>query len=345
MSKMTAKSTFGSRSWREAEFYLSNFTNDEISWMNEISRCNIKEQPIIKIDELMRECLVNKEREGRLEGVIFLDGVSLFIKKAKDTFETKYQLIDESFQWLKKEKRACAFCFNLLNSEGLSYFSNVITDELNSHEPFLHRKGTIERSFYTHSIKNLNRIINIPLNNLMENVSIHDHESRFDLIVTSFKYCEVDLEGQLQIMKFLSNSWADTLENENTVKLYKWFDNNDLQVEWLFQYLRKQIYSFALPWKTINNEELYIALQAYFDYQFLVDPLKTESLFLKIRPAWNQRKHQNKNEGTKSRGISMTERTNKRLDWLASHNDKKINVLIKELIDKEFTLTGGPSKL
>ncbi|MCE2573917.1 hypothetical protein [Motilimonas eburnea] len=95
----------------------------------------------------------------------------------------------------------------------------------------------------------------------------------------------------------------------------------------------------------MSDSEKYLAIQSYFDYQFLFHPTETQLLFLKLRPAWNQREFQSKNNGIKSRGISMSERTTKRLNWLAKSKDQKINTTIKELIDQEFEFLGGPSKL
>lgn len=338
-----------SHSWREALFYaikldkmFSMSTYDivknakDLADADEALNYEIRRLPADKIQSMLS-----------IKPNLF-DGIApSLIEQLRQNFDDA-QLPDDAFEWIEKDLRICAFCYHFLVKKSGEIDEYNINDKdkkplriRDTRSPLVltNRYVTIEQFL------NANDCFRVPYIRSI-NVTTDNHIQRLSGIKTAFRHSEVDSIGQHEILRLLSEAWKMVFNDQRSMDFKKWFDAKDTtQIEWLNSYMKKKFTHFHLPWEPASDEEIYFALQADFDYQFLINPTLTEALFSKARLAWNQRKFQNKNCGTKSRAISMSERTNKRLDWLAKHQDKKINATIKALIDSEFEHLGGPSKL
>ncbi|WP_028866963.1 hypothetical protein [Psychromonas arctica] len=333
-----------SKSWREAVFYANNLremfginSNSLINQAKDLTGADsFLHQDISDFTpERIRKCLagtIQKPDDNDLKAVL--------ISLLKKSFHEKEQLTNDAFEWIKNDRRICAFCYHFLKENSpYSRAKEEDYDPKGNREPLQNQE---ERGGLNSILngKNAMRLFDIRPRNKMPN----SHQERLEIIKCAFWEGEVSMSGQQYIMSLLSEAWVKSFKEKTNIKLFRWLDGNDKQkVEWLHNYMEKQIKRLRLPWEAINDEERYFALQADFDYQFLKNPVGTESLFLKARLAWNQMTARNKENGPKSRGISMSKRTSERLDWLANNKDQKINSLIKDLIDNEFERLRGPS--
>lgn len=258
------------------------------------------------------------------------------------TFNEQEQLKSDDFKWIKNNPRICAFCYCFLKRHTLYRPREEDNKNLKWNRYAL--ESEVKRTDLRALLERKNSIILFEIHS--RTLKPNSHKDRFKIIKSAFLNSEIRLNRQQYIMNLLSEAWTTSLEEETNKKFSKWLNAKDHQkVIWLCDYVKKQDDMFYLPWDPINDEERFLALQVEFDYEFLRAPKENKYLFMQARLAWNQMTARNKKNGPKSRGISMNERTSKRLDWLVTHKDEKINAVIKELIDKEFELSGGPSKL
>lgn len=335
-----------SRSWREAVFYAYQLKDmfdidsrrlinsaDDLRQADDFLRRYISS---FSAESIRKALAITSQRSA---GDDLKAGLISFLQK---TFDEKEQLNNDDFKWIKDDPRICAFCYYFLKRSSLRAPREEDSDDLKWERYALESEA--ERKDL---IAILNRENSLTLYGIHTRVTKpHSHKDRFKIIKAAFASGEIDLPGQQYIMGLLSDAWTKSLNEETNKKFSKWINGKDSQkVIWLCDYVKKQSTMFYLPWDPVNDEERYLALQAEFDYEFLLQPVKYESLFIKARLAWNQVTARNKKNGPKSRGISMSERTSKRLDWLVTQKDEKINAVIKELIDKEFELLNGPERL
>jgi len=342
-----------SKSWREAYFYTNrlsdlflSYPKGEIHDINNLSKVDLEMKHFIDYlsDEEIGEALQVPQSSNAFDTL-----KPELITRLREDFDREDQLPNEAFDWLKKNHRACAFSYHFFK---INTAHKSTTQNLDNRKNLNNLKQNRQALVREQNGLNLSAMLNERA--LMRLFNIHDsaslpnsHKQRFEIIKQAFETGEVSIDGQQYLMRLLSEAWSTTLKNKSNVQFSRWLVSKDsYQVEWLSNYVEQQCDKYYFPWETIGEEESHKALQAYFDYQFLLSPKDTENLFTyKIRPAWNQRKHQNKPNGTKSRGVSMTQRTRDRLDWLVKEKDIKINAVIKDLIDQEFEALGGPSKL
>lgn len=322
-------------SWREALFIASEL--NDLFYMNIYD--DVKESrsiehatddiynaiEVIKLDDISSKTNI---KVNKFDGV-----ASSIIKYLKNEFTDKQQLPKDEFEWIKNDPKTCAFInhFLYINSgEIYDYKSDSIRIK-DTQLPLVYSKYPLS----LHRFLNSRDRIRLPYIRKRQAL-FGNHLERFNAIVTAFKYSEINLDGQIYILKLLKEAVAEIFSNKENATFKNWLNFEDeKQIDWLVSYLKKQD-SLRMPWKPINIKEKYLAVIADFDYQFLINPKQTGLIFNKVRQAWNQRKFQNKTDGTKSRSISMTKRTRERLDSLAKEKDIKINAVIKELIDKEY---------
>ncbi len=344
--RLKMKDYLVSKSWREAVFYAY-----QLKYMFDIDSKSLidKAYDLREADDFLHQEIsrfrpeeIKKALRNSHSNLYDNDFKSELFSSLKKSFDEEEQLTNDNFEWIKNDNRICAFCYYFLKTHTLHRRDKDGNDDLKRDRYALQSQE---------KRKNLNSILD--RNNSIRLFEIHDrklehnsHKERLKIIKSAFLYGEIELEGQQYIMSLLLEAWTKSLKEETNIKLYKWLNGkNNQQVTWLCDYIKKQDSMFYLPWDPINEEERYIALQAELDYVFIKNPRENKYLFIQARLAWNQMTARNKKNGPKSRGISMSERTSKRLNWLTAHKDEKINAVIKELIDNEFEFLGGPSKL
>ncbi|WP_028867882.1 hypothetical protein [Psychromonas arctica] len=335
-----------SRSWREAVFYAYQLKN-----MFDIDSKELISSAVdlIQADDFLRRDISSFSPESIKKALASASHKSAgndlkaeLISFLQKTFNEKEQLKNDDFKWIKDDSRICAFCYYFLKTSSLHTPRKEDSEVLKWKRYAL--KTETERKDLKAILKRENSLNLFEIHTRV--IMPHSHNDRFKIIESTFLYGEIDLSGQQYIMNLLKEAWTTSLQEETNKKFSKWLNGKDnKKVEWLCEYQKKQDNMFYLPWEPINDEERYLALQAEFDYEFLQDPKERKYLFMQARLAWNQVTARSKKNGPKSRGISMLDRTSKRLDWLAEHKGEKINAVIKELIDKEFEQLNGPEKL
>lgn len=333
-----------SKSWREAIFYAYSlkdmFDVDSSSLIRTAEDLKQADYFLLRdissfSTESIRKSLVNvsqklAENDLKAELISFL----------QKSFNEKEQLNNDAFEWIKNDKRICSFCYYFLIKNSRHGPKEEGVDLKSNRNALEQRPG---RSVLNSLLDRQNSIRLFKIHDRA--VVVNSHKDRFKIIKFAFLNSEIALDEQQYIMSILSEAWVKSLHEVTNIKFSKWLNGkNHQKVTWFCDYIKKQESMFYLPWEPINDEELYLALQAEFDYSFLSVPKENKYLFTQARLAWNQVTARNKKNGSKSRGISMSGRTSKRLDWLAAHKDEKINVVIKKLIDKEFESLDGPEK-
>jgi hypothetical protein len=265
----------------------------------------------------------------------------------KSKFSDEQQLPDSAYQWMEDNLKACAFCYQFLYLTSYRYGDEITDYEGEVLDPKYSRQPLMKTNTFPRLPDFLEkgdriRIPSITKRQLTPN-TISD---LINCIKAAFKESEVDVAGQEYILTLVAEAWKETSTINECSSFNKWFDiNMPEQISWLKEYHAKKKPHIRLSWDSVNEQDYFYILHAEFYYHSLMNKTSA-TLFLKeVRNGWSQRKFQNKNKGTKSRSISMSERTNKRLDWLVKNKDQKINVVIKELIDQEFQFLGGPSNL
>ncbi|RJG50577.1 hypothetical protein [Motilimonas pumila] len=335
-----------SRSWREAVFYayqLKDMFDIDSKYL--IDRADSLE----KADDFLLQDITSFSTESIQKALASMgqkttgnDLKAELISFLQKTFNEKEQLNNDDFKWIKDDPRICAFCYYFLKRHTLHSPREEDIENLKRDRYALKTKA--ERKDLRAILKRKN---SLKLFEIHTRITMpHSHKDRFKIIQSAFLCGEIELSGQQYIMNLLKEAWTKSLQEETNKKFSKWLNGKDNnKVEWLCDYAKKQDRMFYLLWDPINDEEHYLALKAEFDYAFLQQPEKYESLFIKARLAWNQMTARNKKDGPKSRGISMSKLTSKRLDWLVAHKNEKITTVIKELIDKEFEQLKGPKDL
>ncbi|MFI3246556.1 MAG: hypothetical protein R3Y10_08755 [Ferrimonas sp.] len=337
--------SLASRSWREAIFYayqlkdMFNIDSDELISSADDSR---------QADDFLRREISSFSTESIQKALTSMGQKSTgddlkadLISFLQKTFNEQ-QLNSDDFKWIKNEPRICAFCYYFIKRHTLHSPREEDIENLKRDRYALQHQA--DRNVLNDILDRKNSMRLFKSNT--RGIEPNSHRDRFQIVKSAFLYSEIELSGQQYIMSLLSEAWTKSLKEETNKKFSKWLNGKDhKKVEWLCDYVKKQDKYFYLPWDPTTNEERYLALQAEFDYEFLEDPGECKCLFIQARLAWNQVTARNKTNGPKSRGISMIERTSKRLDWLAEHKGEKINAVIKGLIDKEFEQLNGPEKL
>ncbi|PMG67311.1 MULTISPECIES: hypothetical protein [Vibrio] len=335
-----------SRSWREAVFYA-----DILREMFNLDSTHLIKQAdtLEKADVFLLHGISSNSTEIIQKALASMGQKSTgddlkaeLISFLQKTFNDKGQLKNDDFKWIKDDPRICAFCYYFLKRSSLHAPREEDNEGFKWERYAL--KSEAERKDLRAILTRENSLKLFRIHTRL--ITPHSHKDRFEIIESAFHCGEIELSGQQYIMNLLKEAWTTSLQEETNKKFSKWLNGKDhKKVEWFCDYIAKQDNMFYLPWKPGDDEEHYLALKAEFDYVFLEDPKESKYLFMQARLAWNQMTARNKKNGPKSRGISMIERTSKRLDWLAEHKGEKINAVIKELIDKEFEQLNGPEKL
>ncbi|WP_439147276.1 hypothetical protein, partial [Vibrio sp.] len=318
-----------SRSWREAVFYayqLKDMFDIDSKYL--IDRADSLE----KADDFLLQDITSFSAESISKALASASHKSAgddlkaeLISFLQKTFNEQEQLNNDDFKWIKGDPRICSFCYYFLKRSSLHAPREEDNEGLKWERYAL--KTKVERKDLRAILegKNSLRLFEIYTRVMMP----HSHKDRFEIIESAFHCGEIELSGQQYIMNLLKEAWTTSLQEETNKKFSKWLNGKDhKKVEWFCDYIAKQDNMFYLPWKPGDDEEHYLALKAEFDYVFLEDPKESKYLFMQARLAWNQMTARNKKNGPKSRGISMIERTSKRLDWLAEHKGEKINAVI-----------------
>ncbi|HHF3141668.1 hypothetical protein [Vibrio sp. 779(2023)] len=265
----------------------------------------------------------------------------------KSKFSEEHQLPNDAYQWLEDNLKACAFCYQFLYLRSCRSDDKIIDDAGKALNPKYLRQPLIKTTTFPRLpsfLRNRDRI-RIPLIRHRK-LTPNTISELIDCIKTSFKESEIDIAGQEYILALVADAWKEASTKNECSSFSKWF-NIDIpeQTSWFKEYYAKKYPNIQLSWNSVNEQDYFYILYAEFCYLCLIDLTFAKLLLKEARNSWNQRNFQSKNKGTRSRSISMSERTNKRLDWLVNNKDKKINAFIKELIDLEFEHLGGPSKL
>jgi hypothetical protein len=256
----------------------------------------------------------------------------------KSKFSEDHQLSDDDYQWMEDNPKSCAFCYQFLYLNSCRYddkitdIEGIVLDPKHSRQPLI-KTNTFPR--LPDFLENRDRI-RIP-SIIKRQLTPNTISDLIKCIKTAFKESEVDLAGQKYILTLVADAWKEALKTDECSSFSKWFDiDTPEQTSWFKEYHAKKYPNIQLSWDSVNEQDYFYILYAEYCYLCLIDLTFAKLLLKEARNGWSQRKFQSKNKGTRSRSISMSDRTNKRLDLLAKKKDQKINALIKELIDREY---------
>ncbi len=265
----------------------------------------------------------------------------------KSKFSNEEQLPDSAYQWMEDNPKACAFCYQFLYKT--STLSEI--DVWGEGRKRLNPKYTRQPLCHTNKYPTLHQFLKY--NDSIRTTKIRSRvqapktiNDLSECIKSSLRCSEIDVFGQQYIVDLLAEAWTYSSQEKHCVKFDRWLEkNNKKKILWFKEYAFKRFPNYPLSWFPTNDQDYYYVFHANFHFLSLIRPSDAILFFKDARSSWNQFNFRNKSIGSKSRSISMSERTNKRLDWLAKNKDQKINAVIKELIDLEFEHLGGPSKL
>ncbi|TKG17717.1 hypothetical protein [Vibrio lentus] len=334
-------------SWREGFFYASELDvllgldcSEELNRTRSLREAEDYLSGILfNIPSAEAKKIVNKlgKKTNRFDDTYPL------VTHLKSKFSDEHQLPNSAYQWMEDNLKACAFCYQFLYQNSSRNDDKIKDNEGRLLDPRFLRQPLIDIDTYpklNSFLKNRDRIrIPVIRHRKLTPNTISD---LVNCIKTSFEESDIDVTGQKYILDLVADAWKEASKINECSSFNKWFDINMTdQISWLKEYHEKKFSHIRLSWYSVNEQDFFYILHAEFYHLGLID-LTSAKLFLKeARNGWSQRKFHSKNKGTRSRGISMSERTNQRLDWLAKNKDNKINAVIKELIDREYENMGG----
>ncbi|WP_131825489.1 hypothetical protein [Salinivibrio kushneri] len=150
-------------------------------------------------------------------------------------------------------------------------------------------------------------------------------------IENSFIFSEMSNTEVEDVNKLLVEEW---LEIESDKRIVKWITDNEIQIEWAWDYLTYQHFFRDRLLRFLAKSDKKQALITGFD--LLSENLdKKDLLILNMKRAWSQKKFRDKKSGKKPYSISLTETAKGMLDELADRKGMRINELVETLIREE----------
>lgn len=141
--------------------------------------------------------------------------------------------------------------------------------------------------------------------------------------------------NNIEKLHFLDQLKSSYYSNSYDEELYTWLNKKDeKQCTWAFDYLRKNQtpHGFIQPKST--SEQYYLIVSSL---ELLFPHPDTKKLCLiKMKKAWSQKKHRDKQVGKKAYNIVMGVDVKEKLDRLAKHHNRNINETLEQLVAQEF---------
>jgi hypothetical protein len=153
-----------------------------------------------------------------------------------------------------------------------------------------------------------------------------------EAIILRFDLSSVTLDEKLKRLRWIVEEWNKLVDESGQLK---WLEKtNAKQCEWAWSYIRKTAPTGHLKF-SFEREEPYIAVLAVFDTAFS-HPAERSLFFGKMRDAWNQFKHREKNMDKTQCNFWLATEAKAALDQLAVRKGMKKNQLIEYLIYQEL---------
>ncbi len=296
---------------REAKFYAKRI----IKSINVMVGYNSNDELSV-----IRNRLNSKLRSSNLD----IDTLSKLVNDWEEDFKNNYQLKKDELDWIKKDKSASLFAFNIISSQNI--LNEIIKNKLT---PILSNKKITLK--YANTRKSLGDILEIP-------IIISSHEERCRSIFDRFFYCEESISNQREFIKLLQSLYSHAILIDQNKKFITWLNKkNQIQILWTLDYLGEKItLNGEFLWDTTNTHDHYLSIVLFFNIKFLIDPNESELILRKMKAAWSQKKFRDKSEGSKPYSVSMSKKTKERLTWLVEEDNSNIQQVIKNLIDDAY---------
>ncbi|SGZ19828.1 hypothetical protein [Moritella viscosa] len=164
----------------------------------------------------------------------------------------------------------------------------------------------------------------------------HSSKEARVLIVNSIDSSELTISNKIQLINFLREQYSKSFD----IKIYKWIDkNNEEQINWIYNYLEEKemkLDNFTLP--SLKNEyNMLISAFCLWNFKSVDDKIGSKDMFLlRLRKAWNQKKHRDNNQNKKPYNIEMSIDIGDKIAFIARSYDKKKNEIVEMLINQEY---------
>lgn len=259
---------------------------------------------------------------------------SEFINKIILEMDRKFNndfISNQEFEWLDRENhRLCYFAWSyirLFEKHSTSPFSLTYDDI----------SDRITLNILFENIFNNKTISPREYEELKLETRASNTNEIHELIIKYFDCSKESIENKRALLNTLKRTWDDRYRFEK----FSWLDKEDHeQCEWMLKYLNKfNMSPWFLPIQT-NSFQIYHACIAALDVWDQRDmPLfndSKEKFIIKMRRAWNQKKHRDNNNDKKAYNIEMHKDIKRKLEIIATHHDKRQNETLETLINNEF---------
>ena len=179
---------------------------------------------------------------------------------------------------------------------------------------------------------------------LLLNSSPQTSRQRHDLIIKFLDLVPTNLDNKKAFVRCLKDSWLGVYATER----FSWLDKkNKNQCTWAWEYITNSKTSSIPHWfipSPSGNEMEHESTIATFD--IWQAPTDTKKLFMiKMKKAWSQKKHRDKNKNKKPYSIVMSKDIKQKLDKIAKYNKAPKNEVVERLINAESEANSKKSSL
>jgi hypothetical protein len=163
-------------------------------------------------------------------------------------------------------------------------------------------------------------------------------KERFDEIVKFFDRTMQPLDWQRLLVAHLKSQWSQIYTAR---KPFTWLKQDyDDQIRWAWEYICKPKWGENRPplngFAPTGKAEMYLAIYAAFDSWGATS--ESKRLFLiDFNKAWHQKKLRDSRAGAKPCSFVLREEVKGKLDIMATQRSMKLNKLVEELIENEFS--------
>lgn len=177
-------------------------------------------------------------------------------------------------------------------------------------------------------------LIHAITNHFKFNLSVGILPNLYEEFILSLDCLPYDITTKINFITNQKNIWSQIKTKDLQLK---WLEkNNNIQLNWAWEYLskfNKQINVFFTP---IENDDLLCAIQASFDYMSYGNH-SDKTLFIdRMKKTWSQKKFRDSGKAKKPYHIPLTKSTQAQLEKLAEIKNLSKNEVLQELIIKEY---------
>lgn len=259
----------------------------------------------------------------------------------------KYEFTDREINWLWNSE-FYTIKYPFITSINILERRNIIEKDINSREDNIniinHLREKIERNLVKHSEiewidKENKRLLTFIINLLIKNYDLIIksglHINHFEYFLSIIDNLEITIGEKVTTLNSIRNYWSTHMVSKNETK---WIDiNNQEQIEWAWNYLKKNNLLIFLPISPFNTSEFYIYIISSFDLLgFNMNPQAKELILLKMKKTWSQKKYRDSGKIKKPYHLPLTKSTQIQLEKLAELKNIRKERVLEILIANEY---------